>query len=114
MKAKIIAILVMTLLIGAGTIVVADWEEGDGHKMHYPQEPDPNGWDVGWGGWALGDDWQCSETGNVTDIHFWISWWNDSVQNISYLNVNIFGNDPNGPDNHSIPSSNKWQRIFSS
>jgi len=45
------------------------------HKMHFPQMPDLIGWDVN----AtypkiLADDWQCSATGPVEDIHFWGSW----------------------------------------
>lgn len=51
------------------------------HKMHFPQLPDTIGWDV----YAtqpktLADDWQCSQTGWVTDIHFWGSW-KDTDQN---------------------------------
>ena len=47
--------------------------------MHWPQLPDPFGWDVafssasGVGNGSLADDWQCSQTGPVNDIHFWIS-----------------------------------------
>ncbi len=45
------------------------------HKMHYPQLPDLEGWDVfALDPKTLADDWQCSETGWVTDIHFWGSW----------------------------------------
>jgi hypothetical protein len=45
------------------------------HKMHFPQLPDTIGWDVN-ATWPkiLADDWQCSQTGWVTDIHFWGSW----------------------------------------
>ena len=25
---------------------LADWEPADGHKMHFPQLPDEDGWDV--------------------------------------------------------------------
>jgi len=38
------------------------WVVGDGHKMHFPQLPDPNGWDVNVHDFTLADDWQCSET----------------------------------------------------
>ncbi|MCP4569721.1 MAG: hypothetical protein GY841_19245 [FCB group bacterium] len=45
------------------------------HKMHYPQLPDETGWDVNaTAPVILADDWQCSETGYVKDIHFWGSW----------------------------------------
>ncbi len=50
-------------------------------KMHYPQLPDPNGWDV----FAmmpdniLADDFQCIESGPITDLHFWGSWYADDI-----------------------------------
>ena len=45
------------------------------HKMHFPQLPDLEGWDVlATLPKTLADDWQCSATGLVTDIHFWGSW----------------------------------------
>jgi hypothetical protein len=53
------------------------------HKMHFPQLPDPTGWDVKAG--CLEDDWECSETGYVTDIHFWGSWHGDMVEDIEFL-----------------------------
>jgi hypothetical protein len=72
MKRKIIGILICMLMIGTTTIAIADWEPSDGHKMHFPQMPDPVGWDVNFHDFYLADDWRCSETGPVTDIHFWI------------------------------------------
>ena len=51
------------------------WRPGDRHKMHFPQLPDESGWDVrATRPVVLGDDWRCSETGWVKDIHFWGSW----------------------------------------
>jgi hypothetical protein len=50
-------------------------------KMHYPQLPDPLGIDV----YAsmpeniLADDFMCNETGPITDLHFWGSWFNDII-----------------------------------
>lgn len=57
----------------------ADWIPSDGHKMHYPQLPDPSGWDVNAMvdqvfARKLADDWRCSESGPVKDIHFWGSY----------------------------------------
>jgi len=53
-------------------------EEWPNHKMHFPQLPDEIGWDVlSTAPIICADDWQCSETGWVTDIHFWGSWKND-------------------------------------
>jgi hypothetical protein len=109
MKTKMIGIVICTLLIGATTVTIADWSEGDGHKMHFPQFPDPNGWDVDFHDWELGDDWRCSETGNVTDIHFWISWFGDMNQTIPWVKVSIYSNDPGPP---SKPMNLLWSRNF--
>ena len=97
---------------------VADWDEGDMHKMHFPQLPDPNGWDVAWYGNWLGDDWVCSKTGPVSDIHLWVSYYgyNDdvppSVMTNANLAVRIYTNNPCGPDDYSIPDVMKWERTF--
>ncbi len=109
MKNKIIGIFVCMLLIGTAGIAVADWDEGDGHKMHFPQLPDPYGWDVNFHDWMLGDDWKCSESGNVTDIHFWISWRGDDVQDLPWLKVSIWSNNPGPP---SRPAQQLWSRQF--
>jgi hypothetical protein len=53
----------------------ADWIPSAGHKMHFPQLPDEEGWDVNaTKPMILADDWRCSQTGLITDIHFWGSW----------------------------------------
>ena len=109
MKKKLVGIFVCTLLIAAGTIAVADWKVGDGHKMHFPQLPDPDGWDVDFHDWWLGDDWMCSETGSVTDIHFWYSWADDGVQDIPWISVEIYSNNPGPP---STPHELLWSRTF--
>ena len=110
MSKKIIGILVCTLLIGTGTLAVADWDPDDGQKMHYPQEPDPNGWDIDWGYWLLGDDWKCTECGTVTDIHFWISWWNDEELDIPNIYISIWSNNPG--TEYSMPEKELWNRTF--
>ncbi len=51
------------------------------HKMHWPQLPDPNGWDVracfGPDGKqkVLADDFRCTSNGLITEITFWGSWY---------------------------------------
>ena len=51
--------------------------------------------------WGLADDWQCSQTGPVNDIHFWVSMRGDDNTdptvvpfNITGVGVNIYGNIP--------------------
>ena len=61
------------VLCGAG-VAQGDWDVSDGHKMHFPQLPDHDGWDVeGLAGGDLADDWLCTSTGPVQDIHIWFS-----------------------------------------
>lgn len=99
------------------TTVNADWIEGNDFKMHYPQLPDPVGWDVDFGDWWLGDDFLCTETGQITDIHFWISWF-ENIENwaqLSLINISIWSNQPGGipggPD-YSMPLEELWSRSF--
>jgi hypothetical protein len=77
------------------------------HKMHFPQLPDLIGWDVYAGApQVLSDDWQCSETGYVLDIHFWGSWRNidgdpwtdDFFTPMPYFYLFIHRNIPAGVD----------------
>ncbi len=51
----------LCLLVAAGT-VLAHWDPGDTYKMHYPQLPDPNGFDVSLA-FDLADDWLCTLSG---------------------------------------------------
>ena len=42
---KVLNISIAVLLL-AGATDLADWDPGDGHKMHFPQLSDANGWDI--------------------------------------------------------------------
>ena len=120
MQKKIVGIFVCTLLIVTSTALtsttLAHWDKRDGHKMHYPQLPDPNGWDVDatyrkseQGCIALADDWQCSKSGLIKDIHFWGSWKNDDVGTIYSFTIGIAENIP--PDSQitwSRPGEILW------
>ena len=100
---------------------VTDWNPGDDHKMHYPQLPDPFGWDVDatyvegvFPYNCLADDWMCSESGPVTDIHFWGSWFNDQVGTIVAFSVAIASDIPADPPSipYSRPGVTLWERTF--
>lgn len=103
-------------LFFAAAPAAADWYTGDGHKMHFPQLPDPFGWDVnGVTPMMLADDWQCSETGPVTDIHVWGSWHQDIPGVITEVRVGIYDNipeDPTNPDSYSQPGALLWAQSF--
>jgi hypothetical protein len=103
--------VVVLLLAGPG---LADWDLGDGHKMHFPQLPDPNGWDVDVTTGFVADDWQCSGTGPVDGIHFWISAKGDNWGNgIDFIDVKIYkdvpaGTDPDPAVTWSHPGDELW------
>lgn len=106
----------------AASFALADWDPGDPYKMHYPQLPDPYGWDV-FAGFdpvfgvqkVLADDWHCTETGPVKDVHLWGSWREDYEGEIVAIHVSIHDNiakdeDPEMPWSH--PGDLLWERDF--
>ncbi len=110
LKAGLIALLVL-----GSAAALADWSPGDPHKMHYPQLPDPNGWDVRFHDWQLADDWQCSQTGPVDDIHIWVSYKGENGQDPPWTVLNptvmIYSDIPAGqsPTGYSMPGTPLWQ-----
>ena len=97
---------------------VADWDEGDPHKMHYPQLPEMDGWDVSAWNTTLADDWTCSASGPVTGIHFWVSWQGNfedwgNIQNI-HLSIHEDIPDPDGPGPGYSSPSNPPVRVYDS
>jgi len=67
----VVAVALVGFLSGAAQ---ADWNPGDPHKMHYPQLPDPYGWDVSvMTPNKIADDFLCTQSGLITDVHLWAS-----------------------------------------
>jgi hypothetical protein len=87
------------VLLVAVAPVLADWAPGDGHKMHWPQLPDPVGWDVN-ATWPviLAEDFRCTETGPIKDLHFWGSWrhGDEGVIRGFYVSIHEDIADPDG------------------
>jgi hypothetical protein len=113
--------LVVVLIAGALVgVALADWNVGDPYKMHYPQLPDPTGWDVNVTRTAdqppyrvVADDWMCTETGPVEDIHFWGSWEGDGKGQIAWIDVGIYSDVPAGTENPiSHPGQLLWTQSF--
>ncbi len=91
----------------------ADWIIDDGHKMHFPQLPDVVGWDVNaTAPLILADDFECSETGWIKDIHFWGSWMHGIEGQIISFNLSIHADIPaaQNPDGYSKPGLTLWER----
>ena len=113
-KAAVCAGFMMLVVATAG----ADWFPGEDHKMHFPQMPDTDGWDVkGTTPSILADNWQCSESGPVTDFHIWGSWEGGLTGSITEVRVSIHENvpaDPTDPTSFNQPGSLLWAQAFDS
>jgi len=127
-----LATTVTTMMVLAAVLAPAaraDWFLGDPHKMHYPQLPDPMGWDVRISNarrlpgeppqWVVADDWLCSQSGPVSDVHLWVSWMEDRQDQILNLHLSIHDDVPAntpGPDGRILPYSRPghllWDRDF--
>ncbi len=90
------------------------WQPGDGHKMHFPQLPDEEGWDVNATyPLVLGEDWTCSRTGWVKDLHFWGSWLNGQKGIIDNFLISISEDIPaDGELPYSRPGDILWERTI--
>jgi hypothetical protein len=106
-----VAVLAVVVLAGAAR---ADWDLGGPFKMHYPQLPDPNGWDVDISTHWVADDFLCTRTGPITDIHFWASWRYDSPGVVFQVMAHLFDNIPaeDSPTGYSIPGNYLGGAVF--
>jgi hypothetical protein len=101
MRARGIVLAAVLIALAAAGPARADWLPRDPYKMHYPQLPSyTDNWDIQSS--MLADDWQCSGTGPVSDIHIWTN--GSGIRDYPpvgwSIQVKIFGNDPSG--GHSI------------
>jgi hypothetical protein len=113
MKTNRVLIAVVAGLLWVSAPVLADWNEGDPCKMHFPQLPDPNGWDVCLVHSTLADDFKCTETGPITDIHFWYSFQQDLPSQVIRYDVSVYSDVPPGPGMpYSHPGQMLWGRSF--
>ncbi|UCC79112.1 MAG: IPTL-CTERM sorting domain-containing protein [Candidatus Zixiibacteriota bacterium] len=101
MKELVRGLFILFLLYGLAS---ADWVPDDGHKMHYPQMPDTVGWDINaTAPIILADDFMCTETGMVRDIHFWGAWLHDTVGVINSFILSFHSDIP--ADSPFVPYS---------
>lgn len=106
---KLISIVSTLMLLAVAA--QADWDIGDPHKMHYPQLPDPDGWNVKVDGPnVVADDFRCTEDGLITEVHFWGSWIDDRFGNIDLVHLSIHTDDRSGE--YSKPGGLLWETNF--
>jgi hypothetical protein len=61
----------------------------------------------------LADDFACTDTGPITDIHFWCSWLNDALNTNTAITLGIWSDVPVSPNNnYSHPGSLLWSQDF--
>ncbi len=115
MKTQILLAVATVLAVG---IARADWNIGDPYKMHFPQLPDPAGWDVAAvtpnppPPAAVADDWLCTRTGPVSDIHIWFSVQRDAPFQPGLVAFSIWTDVPAGPGRYSQPGQMLWGGVF--
>jgi hypothetical protein len=89
------------------------WIPGDDVKMHWPQIPDEEGYDIhACDSIVLADDWECIETNWVKDIHWWGSWMSDDIGMIEKFKLAIYSDvpDPDGTGPlYSMPGELLWE-----
>jgi len=118
LKKKMVVLVVGILLAGTSIVMLANrgtayWEDDpDDHKMHFPQLPDTNGYDILCReDWPLADDFMCGESGPITDVHFWGSWYFNQVEIIEGFWIGIWSDNPGG-GGPSHPEDLLWERCI--
>jgi len=102
---------------GAGT-APCEWQRGDPHKMHWPQLPDLSftGIDISLARVGLADDFKCTATGPIRDIHIWGSFRDDIVPadgpGSLTLEIGIYSDIPASATSWSRPGTLLWSRTF--
>jgi hypothetical protein len=116
--------LLIATSVTLATSTLADWKPGDGHKMHWPQTPDlsATGVAVEMPLMAIrADDFRCTQSGYITDIHIWGSFEKDELPNtgpgglVFYLSLwtNIPAYTPGTPMyNYSMPGTLLWSKMY--
>ncbi len=108
----------------------ADWNSGEDTKMTIPMTPDlETGVDILTGLWInsagtelvakfVADDWRCSSTGTIDDIHIWASWLGDNTptddpsDHGSFI-LAIYSDVPAPTGGYSTPGDLLWSEVFS-
>ncbi|MBN1765831.1 MAG: hypothetical protein JW860_11275, partial [Sedimentisphaerales bacterium] len=119
MKRISLMMLVFALMVSAGSVVQADWNEGDAYK--WVQYPDLSTYGIDVNAtvpYKLADDFECTVTGPLTDFHIWCSWLDDwygpDPAAINFM-IEIYDDipaDPCGGMPYSMPGTLLWQHYY--
>lgn len=102
-------------IMGAPGLARADWTPGDPYKWLQSPDLTPTGVDVkvvnpypavpG-----LADDFQCTGSGPISDIHIWGSFSNDTLPPTQTFLLSIWSNNSGG--SYSTPATLLWSQVF--
>ena len=124
MKKLITICLVATMILVISNVANAHWDIGQPAKWVQLPDLQPTGIDVlATHPKVLADDFLCTSTGPITDIHLWGSWLRDYLPvnsqgqpDASLVNfrLSIHSDIPKGPTgSYSTPGNLLWQQTFS-
>ena len=126
MKKKVVGLGICMLMFVAAVLPVAATETGcascGDQTVKWEQLPDitENGTDVCVTSTMeiprmLADDFKCTMTGPITDVHLWGSWFQDQKGIIKAIHLSIHEDIPanESPTQYSIPGKVLWQMNFS-
>jgi hypothetical protein len=111
MRNTVLLLLTVVALV-LPRIARADWDVED---AKFVQLPDVYGWDVDTTTpRVLADDFLCRDTEAITDIHFWGSWKDDLIGEITRIHLSIHADIPaeQSPSGYSMPGEVLWERDF--
>ncbi|MFZ2148685.1 MAG: GEVED domain-containing protein [Sedimentisphaerales bacterium] len=95
-----------------------DWNPGEAYKMHWPQLPDlgSTGMDLDISLLNLADDFKCTATGPINDIHIWASFRDDVLPSDGpdglTFEISIYSDIPAIEGGWSMPGELLWSRTL--
>ncbi|HUW19927.1 MAG TPA: hypothetical protein VMW16_11555 [Sedimentisphaerales bacterium] len=117
LKSKLFILWIVVALLGA---LVVSPAEGARVKWRQPPDKTRNGIDIrcdrndGFNR-TLADDFKCTTTGYITDVHIWGSWKNDVKGKITLIHLSIHKDipaNPADPCSYSMPGAVLWEKDF--
>ncbi|MBN1827482.1 MAG: T9SS type A sorting domain-containing protein [Candidatus Eisenbacteria bacterium] len=112
---RLLPFLVVAVWILLAVPAGADWDPGQPAKWVQLPDLSPMGIDVNaTEPYILADDFLCMETGPITDIHVWGSWYMDMVDPAPTFILSIHADIPasESPTGYSMPGQVLWYRVF--
>ena len=111
-KSRLAALAMVVGLAASVNLAKADWQPGQPAK--WVQMPDLiNGMNVlATDPMLLADDFLCTQTGPITDIHVWGSWLDDQIDLNARFKLSIHSDVPATPTSHSYPGPELWSGVF--